>query len=77
MRWSGLANAILVGAKENKTLKHLRLLTRPDTIPSPDLVESVRKANPKLRLMIKAGGKQYQSCMHILHNYIRLITLNL
>ena len=53
LRWTNVATAILKGAAQSKALKELRLyLSFP---PPQEVVDDVRRANPKLRLVVRAG----------------------
>ena len=52
LRWTNVAIAILKGAAQSKPLREVELVT-PKDFPQ-DLVDDVRKANPKLRLVVKA-----------------------
>ena len=56
LRWTNVATAILKGAAQNKPLREVELVT-PEDSPPPRVVDDVRKANPKLRLAVKAGGE--------------------
>ena len=59
LRWTNVATAILNGAAQSKSLKEVGLGT-PEDFPPPPLqkvVVNMRKANPKLRLVVRAGGE--------------------
>ena len=55
LRWTNMATAILKGAAHNTVLRELELLT-PEDFPQ-EVVDDVRKANPKLKLVVVAGGE--------------------
>ena len=55
--WANVATAILKGAAHNTVLREL-VLTAPRDFPlSQEVVDDVRRANPKLRLIVRAGGE--------------------
>ena len=55
LRWTNVATAILKGAAHNTVLRELELAT-PWYLPLPQkVVDDVRRANPKLRLVVRAG----------------------
>ena len=56
LTWTNVAEAILKGAAKNETLRTLRLDVRDEPYPAPDLVDAVRRSNPKLQLTVRAGG---------------------
>ena len=57
LRWTNVATAILKGAAHNTVLRELELLT-PEGFPPPqEVVDDVRRANPKLRLVVRAGSE--------------------
>ena len=57
LRWTNVATAILKGAAQSKPLREAELET-PWNSPLPqEVVDDVRRANPKLRLVMKAGGE--------------------
>ena len=57
LRWTNVATAILKGAAQSKTLSELQLET-PEYFPPPqEVVDNVRRANPKLRLIVTAGSE--------------------
>ena len=57
LRWTNVATAILKGAAHNTVLRELELVT-PGYFPPPqELVDDLRRANPKLRLVVRAGGE--------------------
>ena len=53
LRWPNVATAILKGAAQSKPLREVELET-PEDFPQ-EVVDDVRRANPKLRLVVKAG----------------------
>ena len=53
--WTNVATAILKGAAHNTVLRELELRTPRDFPPPQEVVDDVRRANPKLRLVVKAG----------------------
>ena len=55
LTWTNVAVAILKGAAKNETLGTLRLGVRDDPYPAPELVDEVRRSNPKLQLTVRAG----------------------
>ena len=57
LRWTNVATAILKGAAHNTVLRELELTTPRDFPPPQEVVDDVRRANPKLRLVVRAGGE--------------------
>ena len=57
LRWTNVATAILKGAAHNTVLRELALETPRDFPPSQEVVDDVRRANPKLRLVVVAGSE--------------------
>ena len=55
LRWTNVATAILKGAAHNTVLRELELVTPEDFPPPQEVVDDVRRANPKLRLVVRAG----------------------
>ena len=55
LRWTNVATAILKGAAHNTVLRELELATPRDFPPPQEVVDDVRRANPKLRLVVRAG----------------------
>ena len=53
--WTNVATAILKGAAQSKPLREVELLTPEDSPPPQEVVDDVRRANPKLRLVVKGG----------------------
>ena len=56
-RWTNVAIAILKGAAHNTVLRELELVTPKDFPPPQEMVNDVRRANPKLRLVVTAGSE--------------------
>ena len=61
LRWTNVATAILKGAAHNTVLRELELWTPWDFPPPLEVVDDVRRANPKLRLVVRTGG---ESALH-------------
>ena len=57
LRWTNVATAILKGAAQSKPLREVELMTPKDLPPPQEMVDDVRRANPKLRLVVMAGGE--------------------
>ena len=57
LRWTNVATAILKGAAHNTVLRELELTTPRDFPPPKEVVNGVRRANPKLRLVVVARGE--------------------
>ena len=57
LRWTNMATAILKGAAHNTVLRELELRTSRDFPPPQEVVDDVRRANPKLRLVVEVGGE--------------------
>ena len=57
LRWTNLATAILKGAAHNTVLRELELETPRDFLPPQEVVDDVRRANPKLQLVVRARGE--------------------
>ena len=55
LRWTNVATAILKGAAHNTVLRELELVTPRGFPPPQEVVDDVRRANPKLRLVVRAG----------------------
>ena len=55
LRWTNVATAILKGVAHNTVLRELELVTPRGSPPPQEVVDDVRKANPKLRLVVRAG----------------------
>ena len=55
LTWTNVAEAILKGAAKNETLRTLRLVVPNEPYPAPDLVDEVRRSNPKLQLTVVVG----------------------
>ena len=56
LRWTNVATAILKGAAHNTVLRELQLVTPEDFPPPQEVVDDMGRANPKLRLVVIAGG---------------------
>ena len=52
---NNVAVAILKGAAKNETLGTLKLVIRDEPFPAQELVDEVRRLNPKLQLTVQAG----------------------
>ena len=52
LTWTNVAVAMLNGAAKNETLRTLRLGVRDKPYPAPELVDEVRRSNPKLQLIV-------------------------
>ena len=57
LRWTNVVTAILKGAAQSKPLREVELVTPEDSPPPQEVVDGVRTANPKLRLVVRAGGE--------------------
>ena len=57
LRWTNVATAILKGAAQSKPLREVELVTPFDSPPPQEVVDDVRRANPKLRLVVRAGSE--------------------
>ena len=57
LRWTNMATAILKGAAHNTVLRELELVTPEEFLPPQEVVDDVRRANPKLRLVVRAFGE--------------------
>ena len=55
LRWTNVATAILKGAAHNTVLRELELVIPEDFPPPQEVVDDVRRANPKLRMVVRAG----------------------
>ena len=51
-KWTNVATAILKGAAKSTSLTDLELVIPEDFTPSIDIVDEVRRANPKLELLL-------------------------
>ena len=61
LTWTNVAVAILKGAAKNETLRTLRLDVQDEAyppFPALELVDEVRRSNPKLRLTVRAGRSE-------------------
>ena len=52
LRWTNVATAILKGAAHNTVVRELKLETPWEFPPPQEVVDDVRRANPKLRLVV-------------------------
>ena len=57
LKWTIVATAILKGAAQSKALKELELKTPADFPPPQEVVDDVRRANPKLQLVVDARSE--------------------
>ena len=57
LRWTNVATAILKGAAHNTVLRELELKTPEDFPPPQEVVDDVRRANQKLRLVVRAKSE--------------------
>ena len=55
LRWTNVATAILKGAAQSKPLREVELFTPKDSLHPQEVVDDVRRANPKLRLIVTAS----------------------
>ena len=55
LKWTNVATAIIEGAAHNTTLMEVELVTLKDHPPPQKVIDKTRQANPKLRLIVKAG----------------------
>ena len=55
LTWTNVSIAILKGAAKNETLGTLYLGIPDEPVPAQELVDEVRRLNPKLQLTVKAG----------------------
>ena len=58
LTWTYVASAIMKGAAKNETLGTLDLGIRDKPFPATELVDEVRRSNPKLQLMVQAGSRE-------------------
>ena len=56
LTWTNVAVAMLNGAAKNETLGTLRLDIPDEPLPAPELVDEVRRSNPKLQLTVATGS---------------------
>ena len=54
LRWTNVATAIIEGAAHNTTLMEVELVILKYH-PPQEVIDKTRQANPKLRLVVKAG----------------------
>ena len=57
LRWTNVATAILKGAAQSKPLREVELEPPLDLPPPQEVVDDARRANPKLRLVVKTKGE--------------------
>ena len=57
LRWTNVATAILKGAAQSKPLREVELRTPWNSSLLQEVANDVRKANPKLRLVVRAGSE--------------------
>ena len=57
LRWANVATAILKGATQSKPLREVKLVTPENYPPPQEVVDDVRRANPKLRLFVETRGE--------------------
>ena len=55
--WTNVAVAILKGAAKSETLGTLKLHIPDEPFPAQELVDEVRRLNPKVQLTVWAGGE--------------------
>ena len=55
LTWTNVAVAILKGAAKNETLRTLDLSVRNEPYPTQELVDEVRRLNPKLQLTVQSA----------------------
>ena len=55
LSWTNVATAIIEGAAHNTTLMEVELETPYGCHPPQEVVDKIRQANPKLRLVVWAG----------------------
>lgn len=56
-KWTNVATYILKGAAKSMSLQELKLITPEDFPPPKEVVDEVRRANPKLQVILDAGGE--------------------
>ena len=61
LKWTNVATAILKGAAHNTVLRELWVVTPWGISPPQEVVDDVRRANPKLRLVVMAGRGESSS----------------
>lgn len=54
-KWTNVATYILKGATKSMSLQELKLITPEDFPPPKEVVDEVRRANPKLQLILDTG----------------------
>ena len=58
LTWTNVAVAILKGAAKNETLRTLQLRIPEVPYTASELVDEVRRSNPKLQLIVQAGRSE-------------------
>ena len=58
LTWTNVVVAILKGAAKNETLGTLKLGIPDEPLPAQELVDEVRRLNPKLQLTVEAGRRE-------------------
>ena len=51
-KWTNVATAILKGAAKSTSLTEVELVSPVDSLPSKDIIDDVRRANPALTLLL-------------------------
>ena len=64
LKWTNVATAILKGAAQSKLLREVELWTPVGFPPPQEVVDDVRRANPKLRLVVKAELSEHHMTSH-------------
>ena len=57
LRWTNVATAILKGAAQSKPLREVKLVTPWNSSLLQEVEDDVRRANPKLRLVVEASSE--------------------
>ena len=57
LTWTNVVTAILKGVAQSKPLREVELATPKDCPPPQKVVDDVRRVNPKLRLVVRAGSE--------------------
>ena len=58
LKWTNVATAILKGSAQSKPLREVELVTPKHFPPPQKVVDDVRRANPKLRLVVEEGESE-------------------
>ena len=53
--WTNVATAILKGATKNTSLRKMELVSPESSFPPQEIIDEVRKANPKVQLLLHTG----------------------